>query len=98
MFRAMTFLIFLSVVLLLLFCLFLIGRKFHGPNIRSVKTCALVPPSPLSPSVPSEAARLSFFELLPAWAPMCLIQWRALSGYFPWLVVLLFLIDGNDVC
>ena len=34
---------------------FLIGRKIFGPNIQSVRICALGSPRPLSPSVPAEA-------------------------------------------
>ena len=50
--------------------------------IWSVKTCALLPPRPLSPSVPAEAGRLLVWAV--ARAPMRLIQGRAYT--VSWLV------------
>ena len=57
---------FLSVLL----SLFWSGRSFIALIIRSVKTCTLGPPRPLSPSVPVEAGCL--LVRAAAWAPVCL--------------------------
>ena len=66
------FLFFFSPVVLSLFWL---GGSFMALIIRSVKTCALGRPRPLSPRVPGEGGRRLVWAA--AGAPMRLIQGRA---------------------
>ena len=75
--------------------LFWSGRSFMALIIRNVKTCALGPPHPLSPSVPVEAG----YHLVraAAWAPMRLNSDSGESLHCFWFrgEPTLFLIQGR---